>query len=335
MAKLYMDKTHKTMNIIPYKRVKVTEGLYIKQSKHFFHTDFGVRDGGNGQYGGRRYICTGVPGTGFIERESESHSYHEFVRKQISQQKPSYLKLLLGKEPSYIKELDRARVALTNAEDPLQRRILDCYVNALGVGRTEERLERVVRGIKDKIGHKSNKFLVSVMSHYKSKISQLGHDMRSVELDVKDTCTPEQYEKYCAMVECFTKVAGCRRVWHLNESAREKYLQVHFDLGIFDFIRCDHFIPIMRDSRGVHYYLLPTHLIIARSTVDFDLVPLKDLTIVCQELAIEETVEVVSSRLGDAASMIRIPEYDLTWYFNHVRPIMHFVGAYDELRESL
>lgn len=323
------------MTIFPYKRVKVTEGLYIKQSKHFFYTDFGVRDGGTGQYGGRRYVCDGVPGTGFIERESESHSYHEYVRKQLARQKPTYWRLLLGREPSYDKELARARVALANADDPLKRSILDSYVNALGVGRTEERLERVVRGIKDKIGHRSNKFLVSVMSHYKSKISQLGHDMRSVQLDVKDMCTEEQYEKYCAVVEHFVKVAGCRRVWHLNEDAREKYVQVYFDMGIFDFIRSDYFLPIMRDSRGVQYYLLPTHMIVARSSVDFDLVPLKDLTIVCQELAIEETVEVISSRLGDAASMIRIPEMGLTWYFNHVRPIMHFVGAYDELRESL
>ena len=116
---------------------------------------------------------------------------------------------------------------------------------------------------------------------------------------------------------------------------RNELNEVFFDLGIFDFIRSDNFIPIMRDSRGVCYYLLPTHMIIARSTVDFDLVPLKNLTIVCQELAIEETVEVVSSRLGDAASMVRIPEYDLTWYFNHVRPIMHFVGAYEELTSKL
>ena len=323
------------MNIIPYKRVKVTEGLYIKQSKHFYYTDFGVRDGGSGHYGGRRYICTGTPGTGFIERESESHSYHEYVRKQIVKQKPSYLRMLLNREPSYNKELERARVALATAQDPLKRRILDCYVNALSVGRTEEHIERVIRGIKDKIGHHSNKFLVSVMSHYKNKINTLEHDMRAVELDVKDLCTPEQYEAYVKMVEAFTKVAGCRRIWHLNENVREKYAQVYFDFGIFDFIRSDNFIPILRDSRGVHYYLLPTHLRIARSSVDFDVMPLKGLTIVCQELAIEETVEVISSRLGDAASMVRIPELDLTWYFNHVRPIMQFVGAYDELNEKL
>lgn len=323
------------MAIFPSKRVKVTEGLYIRRSNHFYYTDFGVRDGAERHYSGRRYINTGVPGTGFMERESESHSYHKFVREIVARQKPRYWRLLLGKEPSYEKELKRAKTALAAADDPLKRQILDSYVNALSVGAAEERLERTVRGIKDKIGHKSNKFLVSVMSHYKNKISQLGHDMRSVELHVEDTCTEEQYEAYKQMVEAFSKVADCRRVWHANENTREVYQQVFFDMGIFDFIRSDNYLPMLRDSNGVNYYLLPTAMIVARDTVDFDIVPLKRLTIVCQELAIQETVEVISSRLGDAASMVRIPEMNQTWYFNHVRPIMHFVGAYEALQATL
>lgn len=320
------------MTIIPFKRVKVTEGLYIRMSKHFYYTDFGVRSDSEMRYGGRRYVNTGVPGTGFIERDSESHSYRDFVRSYMRKQKPSYWRLLFDCEPSYKREMELAKKALGEAEGDTRRMILEAYVNALAIGRTEERMERVVRGIKDKIGHHSNKFLVSVLSHYKSKISQLGHDMEAVELHVKDMCTPEQYEAYMKMVDRFTRVAACRRVWYLDEDTKERYVQVYFDLGLFDFIRSESYLPLLRDSKGTSYYILPTFIIVARSSVDFDIVPIKGLTVVCQELAIEETVEVVSSRLGDAASMIRIPELNLTWYFNHVHPVMHFVGAYDELQ---
>lgn len=322
------------MAIFPYKRVKVTEGLYIRLPQHFYYTDFGVRSTGEMRYSGRRYVNAGVPGTGFIERESESHSYRQFVRNQLKKQKPNYLKLLFRCEPSYKREQERARVALAASQDPTKRLIFDAYVNALAVGRTEERLERIVRGIKDKIGHKSNKFLVSVLSHYKNKINQLEHDMEAVELHVKDMCTPEQYEAYLKLVDAFVAVAGCRRVWHLNEDKKEHYMQVYFDLGIVDFIRSESYLPMMRTSRGVTYYILPTCLLAVRDTVDFDVIPLKGLTMVCQEMAIQETVEVISSRLGDAASMIRIPEHNETWYFNHVRPIMRFVGAYDELQSK-
>ena len=91
----------------------------------------------------------------------------------------------------------------------------------------------------------------------------------------------------------------------------------------------------MRNSRGGRYYLLPDCVLVERSSVDFDLVPLKNLTMVCQELAIEEPVEMLSSRLGDAASMIRIPDLDLSYYFNHVRPIVNFVKAVDKLKATL
>ncbi len=323
------------MKLLPFKRVKVTEGLYVRVSKHYYYTDFGVRDSGEMRYYGRRYICPETPGTGFIEHESESHSYHQFVKSFTRMEKPDYFRFLFGKEPDYRRERERAKLALATSEGGMKRELLDCYVNALAVGENAERIERVIRGVKDKMGHKSNKFMVSVISHYKSKLNQLGHDMSAVEFHLKDHYSPEQIEAYNRVVEAFIRVAACRRIWHENDKQKGGYHQVFFDLGIFDFIRSDSYLPLMRDSEGTLYYLLPDCIIVARSSVDFDIRPIKDMTIVSQELAIEETVENLSSQLGDAASMIRIPELNLTYYFNHVRPIVDFVHQVDKMKELL
>lgn len=327
------------MKLFPYKWVKVTEGLRVRISNHYYYSDFGIRDSGDMRYNGRRYVMTGTPGTGFIERESESHSYHQFVRKQLALQKPSYFRMLMGKEPDFKKELDKANKALMNAGEPMKREMMECYVNALTIAEKEERMERVVRGIKDKMGHKSNKFMVSVMSHYKSKIRQLEHDMESVVWHVKDHCSPETYEAYLEMVKAFTRVASCRRIWYNGEvgmaKAKEHYPQVYFDLGVFDYIRSEVYLPLMRDVKGVSYYLLPDMMIVARSTVDFDLLPLKTLTVVSQELAIEEPTETLMSRIGDAASMIKIPELGVNYYFNHVHAVVDFVKALDRLKATL
>ena len=323
------------MKILPYKRVKVTEGLYVKVSNHYYYSDFGVRDSGEMRYYGRRYLSPSTPGTGFIEHESESHSYHNFVKKYTHLEKPSYLRMLMGKEPNYTDELEKARQALAAADTPRKRELLDCYVNALAVGRNAEKMERVVRGVKDKMGHKSNKFMVSVISHYKSKIKQLSNDMTSVEFHLKNHYSPEVIEAYNKMVDAFVRVTSCRRIWHYNDKAKDPYQQVFFDLGIFDFIRSDSFLPLMRDSEDKMYYLLPDSIIVARSSVDFDIVPIKNLTIVSQELAIEESFEHMSSQLGDAASMIRIPDLNLTFYFNHLRPVVELVNSIDKLKELL
>ena len=323
------------MKILPYKRLKVADKLKVKVSNHFHYSDFGVRDSGEMRYNGRRYVASETPGTGFVERESESHSYHEFVRQQLAKQQPSYLRMVLGKEPDYAREIKRVNEALATCENAQKREMLECYLNALGVGLSEEKMQRVVRGIKDKMGHHSNKFYVSVLSHYKHKINQYEHDVASVEYDLKHHCSPETYEAYLAMVDAFKRVASCRRIWQYDGDSKEHYLQVFFDMGVFDFIRSESFIPLIRDTHGRSIYLLPDSVIVARSSVDFDLLPLKTLTIVSQELAIEEPVDVLSSRLGDAASMIRIPELGLSFYFNHVHAIVDFVEAVDKLKETL
>lgn len=327
------------MKLFPYKVVKVTEGLHVKVSNHFYYNDFGIRDSGEMRYSGRRYVMTGTPGTGFIERESESHSYHQFVRRLLALQKPNYWRMLLGKEPSFARELALANKALMNASDPRIREMLECYVNALTIGKKQEYMERVVRGIKDKMGHRSNKFMVSVMSHYKSKMHQLEHDMDAVVWKVKDHCSPETYEAYLEVVKAFTRVASCRRIWCRSGDerarGRHRYPQVYFDMGVFDYIRCEDYLPMMRDVNGTVYYILPDVLVVVRGTVDFDLVPLKTLTVVSQELSIEEPTESMMNRIGDAASMIKIPELNLDYYFNHVHPVVDFVNALDRMKETL
>lgn len=325
------------MKLFPYKLVKVTEGLHVKVSNHFYYSDFGIRDFDEMRYNGRRYVMPGAPGTGFIERESESHSYHVYVRKLLALQKPNYWRMLLGKEPDFERELKAANAALLNVSDKRSRELLESYSNALTIAQKEERMERVVRGIKDRMGHHSNKFMVSVMSHYKSKMRQLEHDMDSVVWKVKDHCSPETYEAYTEMVQAFTRVASCRRIWCqcVNKKGRERYQQVYFDLGVFDFIRNEHYLPILRDPNNIHYYILPDMFIVARSSVDFDILPMKSLTVVSQELSIEEPTENMMNRLGDAASMIKIPNLGLDFYFNHVRPVVEFVNALDKLKATL
>lgn len=323
------------MKILPFTYAKVAEGLHVRISNHFHYSHFGVLEDDAQSYHGRRYIMWKNPGTGFVERESDSQSYHRFVRKRLAKQYPRYWRLLLGKEPDFDREMALLDKVLVSCGDPRKRQILEYYQNTLALARTEERLQRIVRGIKNKLGRKSNKFLVSVMSHYKSKIAHLEKEVRNVELDVSTLCSPETYAAYKQVVEAFKRVASCRRTWHYDENARHRFKQVFFDVGIFNFIHCPSFLPIMRDPTDKLYVILPDAIAVVRSSVDFDLYPLKDLTIIFQELSIEEPVETLSYRLGDAASQLKIPSLDLTFYFNHVRPIAHFVECVERLKATL
>lgn len=304
-------------------------------SNHFHYTEFGIRDLGEKRYTGRRFVMGRTPGRGFVERESESHSYHQWILKCHKEQKTSYWRMLTGREPDFDREIKAAAKEMRTTTDPRKKQLLDCYLNALSLASNENRIECMVNAIRAKIRHRRNHYLVSVMSHYKNKISHLEHEIRTVVFQLKDNYSPEVLEAYGEMVDAFARVANCRRIWHYNKNRRDRYIQVYFDLGVFDYINSDTYLPLMRDSRGIDYYILPDALLVARSSIDFDIVPLKQLTLVAQELAIEEPVEVLSTRLGDAASVIRIPELELTYYFNHVHPVVNFVRAIDHLKTLL
>jgi len=325
------------MKLIPYQRKRVTQDNYIWVTNHYIYSDFGVRESGEMRHQGRRYVSPYTPGTGFFEHDSDSHSYHQFIRKYVLMEQPSYWRMLLGKEPDYDRELQRARKALSDNMDDSKREILESYVNALSIGRSAQNLERVVRSVRKLMHrHHHNKTYVSIASHYKSRLRTISHDMSAVEYRLEDHYPAEVMEAYYNVVESFVPVSKCRRIWHFDESDKSRFKQVFFDLGVFDFIRFNKgFLPVMRDSKGIHYYILPDSIIVARGSLDFDVVPIKDMTIVSQELAIEEAIEVVSSQLGDAASMIRIPDLNLTFYFNHYRVIHAFVDALNTLQKTL
>lgn len=324
------------MNILPYKRQKIDRYLSVWLSKHFCYSDFGVSGMVDNSHHGNRYVMGDTPGTGFLVRETDSRSYHDFVNRQMAKHQSSYWRFLTGKEPNYDRELKLAGVALKTCDEPRKHELMECYINALSIGRSAEEIERIIRAVKRKLSHHSNKYLVSVIGHYKRKIKVLDRDVDSVQYDVAEHYSPEVNAAYGEMIEAFSKmISRCRRVWHHNEKVEGNFVQVFFDLGTFDFIKCGNGMPLMRDSVGTSYYLLPDAIIVARGSLDFDLIPLKDLTVVCQETAITETTELLSVRLGDAACMMLIPDLKLTFYFNHAHVVVDFVQALNKLKTTI
>ena len=324
------------MPLLPYTYVKVSDRLRVKVSNHFFYSDFGVRGGADGRMYGHRYICSGTPGTGFIERETDSHSYHEFVRTHPAVRPQRYKDLLLGHEPNYDRELAKAEAALRDASDSKCRQILECYTNALAIGRVVEQMQRIEEGLKRKMGSSQNRYIASVIGRYKRKIAQLGQDMKNVEYHLEQHYPPEIMAAYSEMCDAFNAmIHRCRRIWHHNSNNRNRFETVFFDMGIFDFIRYEKYIPLMRNSLGVSYYILPDSLLVARSSVDFYLVPLRSVTLVWQEMAIEEPTELLSSHLVDAACMIQMPTLDTAFYFNHAHVVVDFIHSVDKLKSLL
>ncbi len=253
----------------------VNDNLRVPVSRHYFHSTFGVRCRHESNTAeGLEYICTGVPGTGFFVHSSDSYGYHEFVRKHLRRTRSSLLNLLLGREPHYGKELQRATVALHGESDRIRRKLLDSYVNCLTIGREAELLQRLTRGVKDAMHNGYTKEGVSTIVHFKSQYASLQHDVHAAAIKPLSYLTEEQQQQWKQTVEAFHAFMGSRRIFSMDHNAdtgSTEYVGVYANMGIFDFVYMQGGTPTIHDGKGVSYYFYPQGCIKARSTLDFEL----------------------------------------------------------------
>ncbi|MBP5515605.1 MAG: DUF4236 domain-containing protein [Bacteroidales bacterium] len=336
------------------KRILVADGVRVPVSRHFYYSTFGVRGRNDNIARTANYVQGDTPGTGFFSRSSESHSYRRFVTEERKKTKQNPMTLLLGKEPNFDKEMKRVEKAFEGVDNDDKRRILSAYQNVLAQAKEEEQLQRVVRAIKDKMGGHPNKMLVSILSHYKSGIATLEHDVAATQINVTAEMTDECKEAWKKVIEAFDLIVNSRRVWSVYmEEGDQAYQQVFFDMGIFDYIQSFFDTPVMRDHEGNHYYVYPKGLIAARSSVDFDFYSWKDLDVEfnvvnISALAVRPTfstrrssgkhgkkhTDAISNLYGTTRAQVVgevcIPKLGLHFYVNHTGPAEDFVKALKE-----
>lgn len=342
------------LRLITTKRMLVAEGVHARVSRHFNYNFFGVRGRYDNMTRTGSYVNSLEPGTGFFVHESDSHSYRHHVQHHKNKLRQSLWTFLLGKEPNYDKVISRTEKTFGKSLNDEQKAILSNYLNVVNMAKDVELMERIVRGVKDKIKkHRDDKSLTSILTRYKSRIATMQKDVPGVQLNLSNLLTAEQLEEWKQVTDAFMEISTCRRVWNvLSDRDDTSYQQVFFDMGIFDFIQSPFDTPVMRDVDNIHYYLYPQGLIKARNNWDFEVIPLENLecTFSVVDLNALDSMPVFSkgssrkkkkhSHHSDAMSalygttsksmtvgQLYFPHLNLTFYCNHTQPVEKFVKA--------
>ena len=335
------------------KRMLVAEGLRVPVSRHFHYSTFGVRSRYDNHTSLSLYIVEGKPGTGFFVRNSESHSYRRFVNESKKALKQNMMTLLLRREPDFGRESKLVDEWFVKAKNEGEKHILSHYQNVISLAKDEELLQRIVRAVKDKMGDRSRKSMVSVISHYKSSIANLERDVRSAQIDYASQMDEVQAAAWQKVVDAFHLLVESRRVWSVyRDGDVPAYQQVFFDMGVFDYILVPGDTPVMRDHTGMHYYLLPDGLVAARSSVDFDFIPLEELEVEFNVVDISTLAvrpqfnshkhrrasgtDALSTLYGVSRAQVvgelYLPQIDRRWFVNHTGPAEDFVKAVKDFR---
>lgn len=263
---------------ITKKNIQVAEGLKLPVSKFIAYTNFGISERFPSGSMATDFISSPTPGTGFFVRDSESNSYNDFVEQERSKLSQSAFQLFFGYQYSFENEIDDARKLLKDKNSSEKKKqILDSYVNCLYIAKDEEIVERIVEAIRKKTKHQSNKYLVSVHGHYKSKIHRFEKDINSTRLDISQVTPAPIYEKWTKVMEAYNELIKVRRIWSVDEDSDNPFKQTFCDLGAFDFIYSPLKTPVLRCSDGAYVYLYPEYLIKSYSNLDFEVYPYEEI----------------------------------------------------------
>lgn len=278
------------MKIFPKSRIKVAKGLSVWVSNHYTPTLFGIRGKYESSYKSGQYVESGGPGTGFFIRSSSSRTYKAFCMHERAKLVPDYWAMVRGAEFDFDREAARIEEAQnTSKNDHWRQMILESYANVLPMAKEAELAERIVEGIKE-LSHRRHKltsYQTHVMSSYKSKIARLGHDVRDIQLYVPDLCGEERYQLFGGVVVAFSQVAASHRIWSVrtNYSGLESsFVQVYFDLGIFNYIQAPLMTPMLRDAEGNRYFIYPDFILKSKDAVDFSIHDLRSLNFLFREV---------------------------------------------------
>lgn len=321
------------MKLIPYEKVLIAGGREIWITKHpVLNNDFGVRPSHEFRHIEGQYVCMGTPGTGYFAHDVESDQYIKMVSDDMSILKPSYWRYLTGKEFSYEKEFERIDKAMEQETDVQKHAILESYYNSLRVMVDVDRVLRVMDALKEKVKLSPRKDNISPLSHYKSRLHVLAHEMKSSRFDMNMLVNDEeQQNSYYRLVEAFKEISNSRRVWNmLRGEGKMRMERVYWDLGVFNFMVGTSGTPLMRDMSRQGYFIYPQHIVVARSSTDFDIYNLKDLHFIYRETTQESLVAGVINQedlIGRPMGEVAIEELGVRWYFMHRSVAYRFVDA--------
>lgn len=339
------------------KPTRLADGSKVRISLFEADTYFGIRNKYQVVVKKGVFLSPETPGSGFFVRDSDSHSYRAFYRDLRKKKEHSLWKLITGKEHTITKEIRKVEKALSQSAGTGMTPVLTHYQDVLYMARQEELLERIMAGIKVRMkGRKGASQYSNMYTQYKSRVHTMGREVLSRQINISNYTPSEVMEQWQKVVEAFNVCIDSRRVWQVIATEGDPYyMPVFFDMGIFDYIQSPFDTPILRDSEGNHYYLYPDAVIRARSSVDFDVIPLKEISFEFAPVnlnmlddSITEAVaykrhnrkmkgESLASLFGmchhQHVGQILIPELNLTFYVSKPSRAEQFVTALNEYKK--
>lgn len=238
----------------------------------------------------------------------------------------------------YQSEINAAKYAETQTEEPIKKEILISYVKCLEISKSIEEKEAIIEALKKKTrGNTSSKYHSLFVSQDK-ELATLQDELVANRIDVDKSLDENTLNGYSLLCESFEKLMDCEKIWIINlkipnselkssAAALVQKTEVSFETGVFNFIKSEYNTPILKDSDNLKYYIYPEYVIKARSSTSFDIININDVKLQYAPVRFIETDSVPSdSEIIDYTYeyVNKSGEPDKRYSYNPQHPIVQY-----------
>lgn len=299
-------------------------GGLIWVSKYPIKETYDVSSSPEKKYGLTDFVSIGYPGCGFFVRTTNSHTYMRRVLEAKKIFRGHYFSLLTSSLPSFSDLIARGKNAAVTAEDVMYRNLFEFYLENIILSQEENRVRRVIAALRLRMKGGNRSRYSEEWTDYKRSLRQIEQQRKRFQFDFSQYYSSEIMEEYARVVDAFSTVAHVHHIWdvHLIQNMSERQ-RVFFDLGALDFVCHPVPIPLMRNSQGHCFFILPDRMVRFRGPYDLDTFMLRD-------------IDIRYGALGDGTqSEVTLSPLNLSFRFGSVHRVEHFVTVWRQLQDKI
>lgn len=187
-------------------------------------------------------------------------------------------------------KIDLAKAAIEQATNPIQKTILQSFVSCVELSKKADEKEAIINALQTKLAKKENIILQEQLIQYEAELSNLYKELEKVQFDADKNLSDIEKQQFSKLCDSFENLLECQKTWIITSSNKSTELKfpdsssvnrevITFDTGVFNYIKSNFDIPMLRDNTGIIYYIYPQFIIKAVSFCDFQIIPKETINI--------------------------------------------------------
>jgi len=193
-------------------------------------------------------------------------------------------------EKSFQSLVESIHYAIGQTTNPINKEILQNFLNCLELNKKTDELVEIIESLKEKMKNGKNSKLKEHLERYEIELSELQTELDYNQLDIDKSLSESEKKVYSNLCEKFEKILLSEKIWIITLSQQNTVLksaasisidrrEISFDTGVFNFIKSEFDIPIIRGNDNAMYYIYPKYVIKAFSPTNFEIFPVENVDI--------------------------------------------------------